>query len=104
MIFQTSNNGILDFFIDDATAQGIFYINSQGAISPRRQLDRLPQDRYEVCWRLPVLAQACVKIHFYVLYSYSTTFTNCNEFETSLVQREIQGTDNLNLGEISAQQ
>ncbi|GFN79862.1 protocadherin fat 4 [Plakobranchus ocellatus] len=42
----TSNNGILDFSIDDPTAQSIFFIDNQGAISPRRQLDRLPQTSY----------------------------------------------------------
>ncbi|GFS23625.1 protocadherin Fat 4, partial [Elysia marginata] len=44
---SNSQNGILDFFIDDATAQSIFFINNQGAISPRRQLDRLSQTLYE---------------------------------------------------------
>ncbi|KAK3745550.1 hypothetical protein RRG08_040225, partial [Elysia crispata] len=44
---QGSENGMLDFFIEDATARNIFFINNQGAISPRRQLDRLSQTLYE---------------------------------------------------------
>ncbi|RUS82555.1 hypothetical protein EGW08_009685 [Elysia chlorotica] len=44
---STSENGKLDFFIDDATAQSVFFISGTGEISPRRQLDRLSQTQYQ---------------------------------------------------------